>query len=119
MRALIVDDNEDMRRLVGLVLDLSGGVEIVEADDACPAAKVWLEEKPDVVILDYRLPTHNGLEIATWMLEQDPDARIVLFSSYLDDEALAQADQVGVRACVSKDRVHELPDLARAVARAA
>ena len=118
MRALVVDDNEDMRQLVKLVLDL-GGIDVVEADDACPAAKAWTEARPDVVILDYQLPTHNGLDIAQWMMNQDPSTAIVLFSAYLDGHAIARADEIGVRACVSKDRVSDLPQLALTLAAAA
>ena len=119
MLALVVDDNEDMRQLVKLHLDLAGGIDVIEADDACPAAKAWADRRPDVVILDYQLPTHDGLEVAQWMVGQDPAVQILLFSAYLDDAAIARADELGVRACVSKDRVSELPGLARALVAAA
>lgn len=119
MRALVVDDNEDMRQLVKLLLDLAGGIEVIEADDACPAAKAWTDERPDVVILDFQLPTHDGLAIAQWMIDQDPTTPIVLFSAYLDEQTLARAGEIGVRACVSKDRVSDLPELALTLAAAA
>ena len=118
MRVLVVDDNEDMRSLVRLLFDLDG-VETVEADDACPAARAWNETRPDFVVLDYQLPTHSGLDVAEWMLAQDATTNIVLFSAYLDDAAIARAEALGVRACVSKERVRELPSLARSLSLAA
>lgn len=110
--AMVVDDNEDIRRLVCLLVDLTDGAEIVaEARDAGEAIKQWHDHHPDVIVLDYRLPDRNGLEVAEQILAEAPDTPIVLFSAFLDDAALARADALGIRECVSKDQVRRLPEL--------
>ena len=112
MRALVVDDNEDMRELVKLTMMLAGDEVIAEAVDACSGHRSWVEVQPDVLIVDYRMPGHNGLDLAEYILRTAPDANILLFSAFLDDETIARAEEIGVLA-VSKDDLKDLPDLAR------
>jgi DNA-binding NarL/FixJ family response regulator len=109
---LLVDDNEDMRSLVRLLVDLTDGAEVVaEAADASEALELWRRHRPDVVVLDYRLPDQNGLDVAEQILTEDPDAAIFLFSAFLDDRALDRAERLGVRECVPKDQVRRIPEL--------
>jgi len=112
VRALIVDDHEDMRGLVRMVFELSGDIEVVgEADSAENGGRRWSELRPDVVVVDYRLPEANGLDLAEWILGQDPDVDILLFSAYIDEATATRAQQVGVRELVAKERFRELPAL--------
>jgi DNA-binding NarL/FixJ family response regulator len=67
-------------------------------------------EHPEVVVLDQRMPGGTGLETARRILAEHPDQAIVLFSSYLDRDVLAQAQNLGVRACLAKDDIRQLPD---------
>jgi CheY-like chemotaxis protein len=110
--AMVVDDNEDIRRLVCLLVDLTEGAEIVaEARDASEAMEQWRQHHPDVIVLDYRLPDRNGLDVAEQILAEAPDTPIVLFSAFLDDVALARAEELGIRECLSKDEVRRVPGL--------
>lgn len=112
MGAMVVEDNEDIRRLVCLLVDLTEGAEIVaEARDAGEAMAQWRAHHPDVVVLDYRLPDRNGLEVAEQILAESPDTPILLFSAFLDDTALARAEALGIRECLSKDEVRRVPGL--------
>ena len=110
--ALIVDDNEDMRSLVRLMVELDPDLDVVaEAADACEAMEAWRRHRPDSVVLDQQLPSAAGLDVAEAMLREDPSTPIVLFSAYLDDAAIARAERLGVRACLPKDQVVQLPGL--------
>ena len=64
---------------------------------------------PDVVILDNRMPGLSGLEVAEQILAERPGQIIVLYSAFLDDEVRAQAEQVGIARCVSKEDLESLP----------
>jgi DNA-binding NarL/FixJ family response regulator len=115
VRALIVDDHEDMRGLVRMVFEMAGDIEVVgEADSAESGGRRWSELRPDVVVVDYRLPEANGLDLAEWILTQDPGADILLFSAYIDEATAARAQRVGVREMVAKDRFRDLPGLVAA-----
>lgn len=120
---LIVDDEIDMRLLVRVVLtSAKNGIEVVaEAIDGDDAVSVFRSLDtpvvPDVVILDNRMPGRTGIEVAAEMRATSPEQRIILFSAYLDDELRAQADALGIAACVSKIDVETLPDLVLDLAR--
>ena len=114
---LLVEDNEDMRALIRIVLELSEhDIAITaEAKSGDEAIASWRRERPDLVVLDYRLPGPTGLDVARTILADDPATPIILFSAFLDDETVATAASLGVRACVSKDDVRRLPDLIHAL----
>lgn len=114
VRVLIVDDEEDMRDLVRMTLELADGIDVVgEAIDAEEAALRWESLRPDVLVVDQRLPGTSGLDLAVRILQEDPGACILLFSASLDSAIAGRAAEVGIRSCVSKDRIRELPVLVR------
>jgi DNA-binding NarL/FixJ family response regulator len=110
-RALIVDDDDDMRFLLRVVIEAANqGLAIAgEARSASEAVEQWREHEPDVVVLDHRMPDRSGLDVAEEILAERPDQSIILFSAFLDDETVARAEALGVRACLSKDRYDEIP----------
>lgn len=114
-RVLIVDDNEDMLVLIPAFLATAeGDIEVVGvARDAQAAFDMYLAHEPDLLLVDLMLPGDDGLAIAEQVLEHAPDVPILLFSEFLDDAVRTRAEQVGVRACVPKDRFAELPGLVR------
>ena len=110
-RALIVDDDDDMRMLLRVVIEQANeGLEVVgEAADAEEGFRRWQEARPDVLVVDQRMPGGTGLELAERILAEAPDQSIILFSAYLDDDTTARAAEVGVRECVSKDDYRQIP----------
>lgn len=116
---LIVDDDVDIRLLVRTILEASDlGVEVVgEATDGVHALEVYgtldHPDVPDVVILDNRMPGRDGMDVASDILGQEPEQRIVLFSAYVTPELEARATELGVAACVGKEDFAMLPRLVR------
>jgi DNA-binding NarL/FixJ family response regulator len=110
-RALIVDDDDDMRFLVRVLIEAAneGLAVAAEARNATEAVDRWREHRPDVIVLDNRMPGRSGLEVAADILAENPDQSIILFSAYLDDETTTRAGELGVRACLAKDHYDELP----------
>lgn len=112
---LIVDDEMDMRMLVRVVIEMANhGLSIVgEAADGDEAIQVWRDldgpPVPDVIILDNRMPGLSGLEVARHILEERPGQLIVLYSAFLDDQVRAEAQEIGITTCVSKDDLERLP----------
>lgn len=112
---LIVDDEMDMRMLVRVVIEMANhGLSIVaEAADGDEAIQVWRDLNgppvPDVIILDNRMPGLTGLDVARRILAERPGQLIVLYSAFLDDQVRAEAEEIGISTCVSKDDLERLP----------
>jgi CheY-like chemotaxis protein len=117
---LIVDDEPDMRLLIGMSLTLDGACEVTaEAADGEAAIAAWVRERPDVIVLDMRMPGLSGLDVARRIFALDPTQPIVLCSAYLDDEDRAEAYRLGVLACIDKTDLSHLAEIVVSVARAA
>ena len=113
MRVLIVDDEDDMRALVRATIEIAnGGLTVAaEASDGETAVSMVREKRPEVVVLDHRMPGTSGLETAEQILAEHPDQAIVLFSSYLDHDVKLMAERLGVRVCLAKDDIRQLPEV--------
>ena len=113
---LVVDDEVDMRTLVRIVIDVANhGLSVVgEAQDGREALAMWHDPDgppADVVVLDNRMPGPSGLEVAGSILSQRPDQLIVLFSAFLTDDIRRAAADIGIAACITKDQLHDLPEV--------
>jgi DNA-binding NarL/FixJ family response regulator len=113
MRVLIVDDEDDMRALVRATIEIANeGLSVAaEAPDGDTAVDMVRTEHPAVVVLDHRMPGTSGLDTAERILSEHPDQAIVLFSSFLDRDVMLKAQRLGVRVCLAKDDIRQLPDV--------
>jgi CheY-like chemotaxis protein len=114
---LVVDDEPDVREMVRAFLEIGGFDVVAEAVDGAEAVQQYLAldppPLPDVVVLDNRMPMMTGLEAAARMLERNPQQKIVMFSAHLDAETRAQAQDLGVAACLDKTKPARLPVVLR------
>ena len=115
---LIVDDHEVVRE--GLRLSLSRAPHIRVIGEACDgAAAVGLVErrKPDVVIMDVRMPGMDGLEATKEILTEEPDAAVLIFTAFSERSLLARGIESGAKGYILKEAPHET--LLRAIERVA
>ena len=112
LRALIVDDDSDMRFLVRMTIEVANhGLAVAgEAASGADAIASVEQDRPEVIVLDYRMPGMSGIETARKILHDHPDQPIILFSAYLDEQTIAEAHALGVRACIDKTDVDRLPE---------
>jgi DNA-binding NarL/FixJ family response regulator len=109
VRVMIADDNFDMRLLVRATLGGDARLDVVaEAEDGTAALDAFRSTRPDVCVLDYRMPGLTGLEAGIKILEEDPATKVLLFSAYLTPEITDAADSLGMR-CLRKDLFMDLP----------
>jgi DNA-binding NarL/FixJ family response regulator len=115
---LVVDDMDDMRALVRLVVRTANEGLIVAGEAANGSEAIDLVETldPAVIVLDELMPGLGGLETARRILAQRPHQRIILFSAYLDDRIREAAREIGITTCLSKVDYESLPDVIRAAA---
>lgn len=111
-RMLVADDEEDMRVLVRSVITRANHGLLIEAEaeNGIDAVEQWRQTRPDVVLLDQRMPGLTGLEAAEQILEEHPSQTIVLFSAFLNDVIRSAAERIGIKACISKENVFSLPE---------
>lgn len=108
--ALIVDDEADVRFLIYRLLERVEGVTFAgQASSGEEAIARWRELRPDVIVLDHRMPGLSGLETAERILAEDPDQVIVLFTAFNDPAVERAAAELGIRACLSKGELNRLP----------
>jgi DNA-binding NarL/FixJ family response regulator len=118
IRILLVDDQRLMREGLRILLELEPDLKIVgEATDGQSALEAYAELKPDVVLMDVRMPGMDGVE-ATWRLhERWPEARVIILTTFDDDEYVFEGLRAGARGYLLKDvSGHDLADAVRTVA---
>ncbi len=118
IRLLIVDDHaivrEGLRMLLGEVPDLDLVGEAADGPDAITAAAAL---QPDVILLDLMLPGLNGIEVTRRILARQPACRIIVLTSFADDQNVLAAMQAGAAGYLLKDVLQA--DLVKAIHQAA
>lgn len=104
IRLVIVDDHEVVRIGLGAVLNLSPGMKVVgQAARMDEAKKLCFRLRPDVVLLDIRLPDGSGIDAAREILDHCPNTRILFLTSFADDHTVLEAILSGAQGYVLKD----------------
>ncbi len=86
---MLVDDHEVVRTGIRTILERREGFTIVgEAGTVAEAITVARECKPDVIVMDIRLPDGNGVEATREIRDERPETRVIMLTSYADDEAI-------------------------------
>ena len=81
-RVLVIEDDHNLRHLLEVVLDLEQDIEVETLDDERKAAQVCRRYRPDVVLLDVRLPHLSGERVAADLRSEQPDVRIISMSGF-------------------------------------
>jgi len=119
LRVLLVDDHEVVRLGLRTLLDQEPDIEVVgEAGTATEAVGQVLSLAPDVVLLDVRMPGRSGVDACRQIKSSRPQTRVIMLTSYTDDQALFDAIGAGADGYVLKQiGTQELVGALRRVAR--
>lgn len=119
LRVMLVDDHEVVREGLRALLNRRPGMSVVgEAGTVSQAIEVALREKPDVVVMDVRLPDGTGVEACREIRAQLPATRMIMLTSYADEEAVMASILAGASAYILKQtRGQQLAEAVEAVAR--
>ena len=108
IRVLIADDQPVVRDGLAMLLGLIDDVEVVAtAADGVEALERACAERPDIVLMDLRMPRMEGAEATRQILASVPDTRVLVLTTYSDDEFLFPALQAGARGYLTKDATAE------------
>jgi len=118
IRLLLVEDNEVFREALELLLALRSDIVVVASvSDGTAAVDAALEHKPDVVLMDYRLPGIDGVQATCAVREAAPEVAVVCLTASANLREVDALYEAGVVACLSKDQ--ELDEIVEAIRGAA
>ncbi|MEV6426391.1 response regulator transcription factor [Nocardia sp. NPDC051463] len=104
IKVFLVDDHEIVRRGVGDLIELESDLEVIgEAGTFSQALARIPALRPDVIVLDVRLPDGNGIELCRELLSANPKLRCLILTSFTDEQAMLNAILAGASGYVVKD----------------
>jgi len=113
-RILIAEDHLIARVGVKTIINMQPDMEVVaEAANGTQAVELYRKHRPDIVLMDLRMPGVGGVEAATAILTEFPAARIIGLSTYGGDEDIRRALNSGMLSYLTKDVLHD--ELIRAI----
>ena len=96
IRILIADDHQLVRQGLIAMLSVKPGIEVVgQAKDGAEAVELANSLKPDIILMDLLMPKMNGIEATREIKAENPDARILIITSFAEDENVFQAIKAG------------------------
>jgi DNA-binding NarL/FixJ family response regulator len=104
IRVLVADDQRVVREGLVLLLELLGGIEVVgAAADGEQAMALAADLRPDVVLMDLRMPRLDGVAATRRLRERDPGVRVIALTTYDDEHSVMEAVRAGARGYLTKD----------------
>jgi two-component system response regulator DegU len=110
MTILIVEDNPTVRRLIRRAIsDIADTV--VECEDGADSLEAYIAHRPNIVLMDVRMPRMDGLTATRKLLREYPAAKVIILTDYNDDELRSAAREAGACAYALKHNLTELEDV--------
>jgi len=104
IKILIADDHLIIRQGLRLILETENDFEIIgEASDGSEALKLCKKQKPDVVLMDLRMPNMDGLTAIEKLRIEQPEIAVVILTTFNEDELMLRGLQAGARGYLLKD----------------
>ena len=118
IRVVLIEDNDVFRQALELLLELRGDIEIVASEEHGErAVELCKAHEPDVILLDYRLPGLDGVQIARLVRDECPEVAVVVLTAAAQEREIEALLEQGAVACVGKDE--PLDVIVEAIRRAA
>ncbi len=107
IRILSVDDHDIVRKGIAAILSTDSGLQLVaEAANGAEALRLHRDHRPDITLMDLRLPDVSGIEVTREIRSEAPGAKIIALTSYDGDQDIYRALEAGVRGYLLKEMVH-------------
>jgi len=114
MRVIVCDDQATVRDGLVMLLKLEPDIDIIgTAEDGAEAVQMVADKGPDLILMDLKMPIMNGVEATRQIMMKYPQVKVLVLTTYADDEWLFDAIQAGASGYLLKDTPRE--ELIRAV----
>ena len=118
VRIVLVEDNDVFRDALELLLGMRSDVQVVASvGDGAAAVSAAIEHRPDVVLMDYRLPGMDGIQATAQVVAALPGTAVVALTASADTAEREALVEAGAVACLNKDQ--ELDEIVAAILQAA
>jgi DNA-binding NarL/FixJ family response regulator len=108
IRVLIADDHAIVREGVSAIISRQSDMTVVaEASDGAQAVDFWGQTRPDIALLDLRMPKLDGAGVTEALRAEDPSARVIVLTTYDTDNDILRAIRAGAKAYLLKDSPRE------------
>jgi len=108
MKILLVDDDALVLKSLEMILKAEGIDEVYASKNGKEALDIYKNHEIDLVLQDIRLKDENGIDIASKLLAYDSEAKIILLTTFKDEEYINKAIKVGVKGYILKDNIDSL-----------
>jgi two-component system NarL family response regulator len=114
IRVMLADDHLVVRMGLASVLKFEKGLEVVaQVEDGRQAVETWRKVRPDVTVMDLRMPVLDGIAATVAIRAEDPGARILILTTYEEPQEIRRALKAGALGCLLKNASQTL--LAKAI----
>jgi DNA-binding NarL/FixJ family response regulator len=119
LRVLVIDDNDVFRHALEVLLTLRGDIEIAGSDSTGEnVVERCAELRPDVLLVDYRLPGLDGVQITRLVREHRPEVAVVALTAAAGEREMEALREAGAVSCIGKDQpLDTIVDAVRSAAR--
>jgi two-component system, NarL family, invasion response regulator UvrY len=117
VRILVVDDNPTVRHYLRAILEQQNTWRVLEARTGEEALRRVESESPNIVLLDFRLPDLNGLDVAREIARQHAEMPILMVTVYLSGQLEAEAKAAGIRGACAKSDIGSIVEAVQALLR--
>lgn len=106
IKVLLVDDEADFLEVMGVRIK-GWGYDLIEATNGKEAIEVVRSQNPDIIILDYKLPDMDGVDVLEKIRKIDNEIPVVMFTAYPDDKSMKGTEKLGAYALIPKLSVYQ------------
>ena len=116
MKIIIADDDALVALSLKIILEADGEITVLgTGKDGAEAVELYFQLCPDIALLDIQMPKMNGLEAAGNILSNDPNAKILLLTTFSDDEYIIKALSIGAKGYILKQDFESIIPALKAV----
>ncbi len=116
MKLILIDDDSLVVSALKIILEAQPDMEVAaSANDGSAALPLYRKHRPDVLLLDIRMAETDGLQAAAMVLQEFPGARILLLTTFSDDEYIIKALRLGAKGYLLKQDYQNIAPAIRAV----